>query len=37
MRHASIFTNYVVMGVEHILTGFDHLLFLLVLLMTVDA
>jgi hydrogenase/urease accessory protein HupE len=31
---ASIFTNYVVMGVEHILTGFDHLLFLLVLLMT---
>ncbi|MBK7299102.1 MAG: HupE/UreJ family protein [Moraxellaceae bacterium] len=31
---ASIFTNYVVLGVEHILTGFDHLLFLLVLLMT---
>ncbi|MBP9216116.1 MAG: HupE/UreJ family protein [Agitococcus sp.] len=31
---ASIFTNYVVMGIEHILTGFDHLLFLLVLLMT---
>jgi len=30
----STLKNYLVMGVEHILTGFDHLLFLLVLLMT---
>ena len=32
-----VFTRYLALGVEHILTGFDHLLFLLVLLLWIGS